>query len=67
MEELSAFLTLFNSFDCNLNFGIDYSKEKVYFFRRGFLKTLADYLQLCTERRRTKTLLLDTSSHPTPL
>ena len=68
VDELQDFLRLLNSFDCNLQFTMDYSTEKVHFLDMWVMKGNGG-LSTTLYRKETdrNTLLLATSFHPTPL
>ena len=66
--ELNDFLRLLNSFDCNLQFTMDLSTEKVHFLDMWVMKGNGGlFTTLYRKETDRNTLLFATSSHPTPL
>lgn len=67
-DELNDFVLLLNSFDHNLNFTLDHSKDKVHFLDMWVIRS-ESILTTTLYRKETdrNTLLQATSSHPTPL
>lgn len=67
-EELLEFINLLNSFNENLEFTVDYSKERVHFLDMWVEKNNGS-LSTTLYRKETdkNTLLLASSFHPTPL